>query len=196
MKGKLLCVEGLDGCGKSTQVDLLAKWLRSLGYPVLRTAEPTKGSIGRLIRKGLREGGLTAEVEALLFAADRMDHASRLLFPALGEGKMVVSERGLYSSIAYQCARGLGEEWIRELNRFSPLPDLTLFLDLPPEECLKRMEGKKLDLFERDLEFQRKVREKYLELVGRGEMERIEGRGSVGEVHERMKEAVLRWLGR
>lgn len=196
MKGKLLCVEGLDGCGKSTQVGLLVEWLRSSGYQVLRTAEPTKGPIGRLIREGLRGGGLTAEVEALLFAADRMDHAFRLILPALREGKMVVSERGLYSSIAYQCARGLREEWIRELNRFSPLPDLTLFLDLSPEECLRRMEGKELDLFERDLEFQRRVREKYLELVRRGEIERVEGRGSVEEVHERVKEAVLRWLGR
>lgn len=193
---KLLCVEGLDGCGKSTQTGLLVRWLRSLGYRVLHTAEPTRGPIGRLIRRGLREGGLQAEVEALLFAADRMEHASSLVLPALREGKLVVSERGLYSSIAYQCARGLREEWVREINRFSPLPGLTLFLDLPPEECLRRMGGKRLDLFERDLAFQRRVRRKYLELARRGEVERVEGRGSVEEVQGRMRERVLRWLGR
>lgn len=195
MKGRLLCVEGLDGCGKSTQTSLLAGWLRSLGYKVLRTAEPTRGPIGRLIRRGLREG-MPAEVEALLFAADRMEHASSLVLPALREGRMVVSERGLYSSIAYQCARGLREEWVREVNRFSPRPGLTLFLDLPPEECLRRMGGRDLDLFERDLSFQRRVRRKYLELARRGEVERVEGRGSVEEVQGRMRERVLRWLGR
>jgi dTMP kinase len=195
MKGRLLCVEGLDGCGKTTQTGLLVRWLRSLGYRVLRTAEPTRGPVGRLIRRGLREG-MPAEVEALLFAADRMEHLHRVILPALREGRVVVSERGPYSSLAYQPARGLEEGWIRELNRFFPRPDLTLFLDVPPEECLKRMGGKELDLFEKDLAFQRRVRRRYLELVRRGEVERVEGRGGVEEVQERMREGILRLLGR
>jgi dTMP kinase len=194
MKGYLVCVEGLDGCGKTTQTGLLVRWLRSRGYRVLRTAEPTRGPVGRLIRRGLREG-MPAEVEALLFAADRMEHLHRVILPALGEGRVVVSERGPYSSLAYQCARGLEEGWIRELNRFFPRPDLTLFLDVPPEECLKRMGGKRLDLFEKDLAFQRRVRRRYLELVRKGEVERVEGRGGVEEVQERMRERVLRLLG-
>ena len=194
MKGYLLCVEGLDGCGKTTQALLLARWLRSRGYRVLRTAEPTRGPVGRLIRKGLREG-MRAEVEALLFAADRMEHLHLRILPALREGRVVVSERGPYSSLAYQGARGLEEAWLRELNRFFPRPHLTLFLDVPPEECLRRMRGKKLDLFERDLAFQRRVREKYLELVERGEVERVEGRGEKEEVWERVRERVSLLLG-
>ncbi len=195
MGGKFICVEGLDGCGKTTQVKLLVRWLRSEGYEVLRTAEPTRGTLGRIIKRSLRRAGLRARVEALLFAADRLEHAESLIIPSLREGKIVVSERCVYSSLAYQSARGLPMEWIEGINVFAPLPDFAILIDVPPEMCVRRIRGRrKLDKFESDLELQRTVRMKYLELVRKGRLELVDGTGSVGDVHQQIRKLVEKIL--
>ena len=107
-KGLFICVEGLDGCGKTTQTKLLVRKLRKMGWDAVYTAEPSRGKIGKFIQKYCLHGEKrTFPIgEALLFAADRFEPVEREVSPALNEGKIVVSDRYVYSSLAYQGATG------------------------------------------------------------------------------------------
>jgi dTMP kinase len=107
-RGVFICVEGLDGCGKTTQAKLLVKKLQK-SYKAVYTAEPSRGKIGVFIRKRCLYGEkrLSSVAEALLFAADRVEHVENEILPAVGKGQLVVSDRYVYSSLAYQGAGGL-----------------------------------------------------------------------------------------
>ncbi|NPA47870.1 MAG: dTMP kinase [Thermococci archaeon] len=169
--------EGIDGAGKSTQARLLYEWFRENGYEVVLTKEPTDTAFGRLIRRLVLMGGkegiidgakISPDSEALLFAADRAEHVHRLIEPSLREGKTVISDRYFYSSLAYQWARGLDLQWLIDLNRFAPRADLVVLLDLPVEESVKRLRGRKVKSeFDRIVELQRKVRNNYIKLMER-----------------------------
>jgi len=175
--GKFIVFEGIDGAGKSTQVNLLGEWFREKGYDVVITKEPTDTAFGKLIRKLVLTGGkegiidgarISHEAEALLFAADRAEHVNKLIKPALKAGKIVISDRYFYSSLAYQWARGLDLEWLIDLNRFAIRPNLVILLDLPVKESMKRINGRDIgNEFDRIFELQKKVRENYLKLVER-----------------------------
>lgn len=181
--GMFIVLEGIDGAGKSTQARLLAKWFEKRGYEVVLTKEPTDTPFGKLIRKLVLIGGkegiidgarISHEAEALLFAADRAEHVHKLIKPALEQGKVVISDRYFYSSLAYQWARGLDLEWLVDLNRFAVRPDLVILLDLPVRESMNRINGRKLKTeFDKIAELQRKVRENYLKLAKRFEEIRI-----------------------
>ena len=108
-EGTFVCLEGLDGCGKTTQTRVLVERLRKMGYAAVSTAEPSRGRIGKFIRKCCLHSDkrLSPVVEALLFAADRFEHVNNEVVPALKGGKIVVSDRYVYSSLAYQGAAGL-----------------------------------------------------------------------------------------
>jgi dTMP kinase len=127
-KGSFICVEGLDGCGKTTQTKLLVESLKKKGYDAIYTAEPSCGEIGKFIKKYCLHGEtrVSSIVEALLFAADRFEHVEKDVFPALNEGKLVVSDRYVYSSLAYQGAAGLDLEWIEKINEHATHPELML----------------------------------------------------------------------
>ena len=169
--GKFIVLEGIDGAGTTTQAKLLYQSLLKKGISVQLTAEPSTGPIGSLIRKYLKgeekfaERHLGAHILALLFAGDRIDHLSREIFPALEQGKVVISDRYLLSSLAYQSLE-CELNWVSVINREAPPPDLTVLLDCPAEIALKRIEQRYLwpELFE-NLEVQKKVREKYLKLA-------------------------------
>jgi dTMP kinase len=173
-KGVFICIEGLDGCGKTTQAKLLVKKLKK-HYDALCTAEPSRGNIGKFIKKNC----LNAEkrgsvlVEALLFAADRVDHVQNEISPALSKGRVVVSDRYLYSSYAYQGAAGLELEWIEKLNKHAIRPDLAIFIDVKPETVVQRLKRKKSVM--EDLETQKKVREVYLKYVQKNQLVRLDG---------------------
>jgi dTMP kinase len=126
------------------------------------------------------------EVEALLFAADRVEHVQKEILPALKEGKIVVCDRYLYSSLAYQGSAGLSLDWIRSVNAHALPPDLAVFIDMPPERVMERLRRKKSVM--ETLETQRKVREVYIKFVENGELVRING--------DRTKEAVAEDLYR
>jgi len=176
VRGILICLEGLDGCGKSTQARLLARWLNSLGREVTLTAEPTDGPIGRLLRQMMRgRANFPPLAEAMLFAADRCHHLEETVKPALSEGKIVVCERYIHSSLAYQQARGVPDRTIRELNRHFLPPDLAVLLDIPVEVAMKRMKGRKLDKFEENRGLQEKVRKNYLLLFRREKLPILDG---------------------
>ena len=175
--GVFIVLEGIDGAGKSTQAKLLKLWVEEKGYEVVLTKEPTDTPFGKLIRRLVLTGGregiidgakISHEAEALLFAADRAEHVDKLIKPALESGKVVISDRYFYSSLAYQWARGLDLEWLIDLNRFAIRPDLVLLLDLPVKESMKRIRTRSIKSeFDKIVELQKKVRENYLKLAER-----------------------------
>ena len=162
-------MEGIDGAGTTTQARLLAEWLSGQGRQVLLTAEPTDGPVGRVIRDILRgrEAGACEGTMALLFAADRALHLEQRILPALEQGAVVVSDRHYLSSLAYQSVE-VEMEWVAELNSRFHRPDLTVLLDLRPEEALSRKEaeGGEPERYERR-DYLRRVRENYLEAARR-----------------------------
>jgi len=192
-KGFFICVEGLDGCGKTTQAKLLVKRLKN-SYNAVYTAEPSRGKIGTFIKKNCLHGKrrLSSVVEALLFAADRFEHMENEILPALREGKLVVSDRYVYSSLAYQGAAGLDLGWIEKINEHSIRPDLAVFIDVEPEIVIKRLKHKKSVM--ENLETQRKVREVYLKFVEKGGLVKIDGNRSKREVAEEILTVVLGFL--
>lgn len=196
MRGKSLfiCVEGLDGCGKTTQAKLLVKRLRKSGYNAVYTAEPTRGKIGKFIRKYCLHGEkrISAIIEALLFAADRFEHVENEIIPALNEGKIVVSDRYVYSSLAYQGAAGLDLEWVELLNKHALRPKLAVLIDVEPEIVIQRLKPKKSVM--ENLEIQRKVREVYMKFVENGELIKIDGSGSKMDVADAIFRIVQKFL--
>lgn len=131
-------LEGIDGSGTTTQAQQIAERLRGRGIGSLVTAEPSTGELGLLLRRALRrEVRMSEATLALLFAADRIDHLEREILPALAEGRVVICDRYLMSSWAYQ-ALDLPLEWVRILNARAQAPDLTLFLDVDPAVAAKR----------------------------------------------------------
>lgn len=192
MKGKFISVEGIDGCGKSTHVKLLARWLRSHGRRVIITDEPTNDVIGRVIKRVLRgELKLPIAAEALLFAADRVQHISDVIEPALKAGKVVLNERYVYSSLAYQSARGLPMNWISSINKYALRPDLGILIDVPAEIAFARIKSsRRLDEFERNPRLQQRVRRNYLRIAGQKGLKIVDGARSRDEVQAEIRRLV------
>ncbi len=144
-KGRLISFEGLDGAGKTTQLDLLERWLQAHGIDYIRTREPGGTPLGIEIRQLLfhhPELTITPLAEAFLFQADRAQHFATVIQPALDAGTLVISDRCIDSSIAYQgVARGVGPERVEQLSLLATqgcLPDLTILLDLEPAQVGQR----------------------------------------------------------
>lgn len=208
MTGSFITFEGIDGCGKSTQLRLLASSLRMSGLEVITTREPGGTPLGKRIRTVLLdpEGEVDPLAELLLYAADRAQHVRTILRPALSSGSLVLSDRYADATAAYQGAgRDFTPETIRkviELVTEGLKPDLTLIFDLPVAECLartqRRTEGEnkadRLDI--EDAAFHTRVRNAYLQIAA-DEPERvriINATGSVNETHQRVLEVVMPFL--
>lgn len=159
------------------------------------TTEPSPSEIGEFIRTYIlqRKERVPGAVEALLFAVDRVVHLEQRVKPALQKGKIVVSDRYVYSSLAYQGAAGLDLNWIAEINRSAVSPDLAIYIDVAPEILIKRMKWRKKSVMER-LQIQRKVQEVYLKLVNDGRLIRVDGNRSVNEVARDILTIVLDFL--
>lgn len=179
--GKFITFEGCDGCGKSTQLRLLSEYLTQNGVPHIFTREPGGGKISEAIREILLNGKNTEmsdECEALLYASARAQHISDKIAPALAENKLVVCDRYVDSSIAYQAyGRNLGEDFIRKINFFALekyLPDCTIFIELTPEEAFARKHGADENdrLEQAGLEFHKRVYEGFCK-VAEAEPERV-----------------------
>jgi dTMP kinase len=192
-KGAFICIEGLDGCGKTTQAQLLTKKLWR-GYNAVYTAEPSRGKIGAFIRKSCLYGEkrLSSVVEALLFAADRLEHVENEVLPALRQGRLVVSDRYVYSSLAYQGAAGLSLDWIEKINEHALRADLAVFIDVDPKMVMQRL--KRTRSVMENLKTQQKVREIYLKFVDKGDLVRIDGNKSKSEVAAELLAVVLKFL--
>jgi dTMP kinase len=151
MKGQLIAFEGIDGTGKSTQIKLLAEFLRGQGRRVVLTREPTDSSYGRRIRELYISRNATPEEELELFLHDRRLHVQELIAPELAAGSIVLTDRYYYSTAAYQGANGLDPQKILALNSFAPRPDLVILLTMPPELSSERIcngRGEQLNAFE------------------------------------------------
>jgi len=203
--GLLITLEGGEGSGKTTQAEALAKHLEERGRSVCVTREPGGTALGRAVLRLLREseGGLTMTPlsELLLFEADRAQHVSEVIRPALASGKIVVCDRFSDSSLAYQgYGRGLGLELIRRLNDEATgglMPHLTLLLDIPPELGLAR-EGAQIDVTGRESPaFHQRVREGFLALAREepGRLVIIDATLAEKDVAERALVAVETLLG-
>jgi dTMP kinase len=192
-KGAFIVIEGLDGSGKTTQAKLLAAKLKK-SHNAVFTAEPSRGKIGKFIRNSILydETRSLPSVEALLFAADRLEHVKNEVLPAMEQGHLVVSDRYLYSSLAYQGSAGLSLDWIETINQHALKPDLALFIDVAPETVLMRLKRKKSVM--ETLETQQKVREVYLKYVQNGSLTSINGNQPKKEVAKQVLAVVTAFL--
>jgi dTMP kinase len=197
--GIFITLEGIDGCGKSTQARLLAKKLRQMGYDVLLTREPGGTPLGKKLRPILLhpDSIICPEAELLLYLADRAQHVKTVILPALEDCKIVISERFADSTIAYQAAgRGLPEKTVVALNRAATgglTPDLTLLLDISPAAAGERRASQKADRLEGlEKSFHQRLAQGYRRLA-KTQPQRIKiikAAGSPEEVFNRILKAV------
>ena len=179
--------EGIDGAGKSSQIQLLKEWLEENGLEVELLVEPTDSKVGKLIRELLTYDNATTETMqktlGLLFAADRM-----LIMDKLNDkNKVIISDRSFISSLAYQEPK----EWINEINKYAKKPDLVLLLDLDVATSVKRCEGE--DSFENE-EFLNKVKENYLDVIKEFNYEIIDANNGINKVSSDIKKAVSSYV--
>jgi dTMP kinase len=187
--------EGIDGVGKSTQLDLLEKFLISEGKEVVRTLEPGGTELGQEIRHLLlhRKGDVSPRAEALLYAADRAHHVATKIRPALAAGKVVLSDRYFDSSVAYQgAARELDVEEVKQISLWAIdhlIPDLTVLLDLPADQAIARRssKGTQPDRLESEqLEFFERARNEYLSMAIEPRFLVIDATDSVEQIHQQV----------
>lgn len=196
--GRLIAFEGLDGCGKTTQLERLAARLRAAGCDPLLTREPSDGPWGRRIRAMARGGEtLAPEEELRWFVEDRREHVAAVLAPALAEGRVVVTDRYFLSTVAYQGARGL--DWRELLVRSEaefPLPVLVVLLEIGPELALERARARAPDLetlFERRERLARAA--EIFRAIERPYLERVDGEPAPERVAEAVAACVRGRLG-
>ena len=195
-KGWLICIEGLDRSGKTTQSRLLVKALKSRGLDAVYTTEPSTGDIGKFIKRYIlkRRKRVSALIEALLFAADRIDHVEREIKPMLEKGKIVVSDRYIYSSFAYQGAAGLDMKWLKEINKMVPEPDLAIYLDVPINIIIERCRKRRIKSVMEFPEIQMRVHEIYMKLVKDGKLVLVDGTRPIKVVSQSIQNIVLKRL--
>ncbi|MEM2876354.1 MAG: dTMP kinase [Candidatus Bathyarchaeia archaeon] len=193
-KGLFICIEGLDASGKTTQSKLLVEKLREKGIPSRYTMEPSEGEVGQLIRSFIlkRDVRTHAAIEALLFAADRLDHIGRDVSPALARGEVVVSDRYVYSSLAYQGGVNLDLHWVEEINKFALKPDLAIYIDVPPEVAVERLTGGRSVM--ENLETQELARKIYLQMVKDRKLILVDGNRDIDEVSKEILNIVMGFL--
>lgn len=187
-----ICLEGIDGSGKSTQILLLEKWLKEYGCDVKRVFEPTDSPVGKLIREMLRDPGATGDnfqkALALLFAADRMILMDEIA-AAEESGRVILSDRSFYSSIVYQHE----PQWLYKVNKHVKRPDIVILLDIDVNTALKRCDGK--DSFE-NKNFLENIRNKYLKLAEECDFYVINANNGINKVQEDIKNVVSPKIGR
>jgi dTMP kinase len=192
-KGAFIVIEGLDGSGKTTQAKLLAAKLKTT-HDAVYTAEPSQGEIGKFIRSKLLYCNTRppTSLEALMFAADRIDHVQNEVLPLVEQGCLVVCDRYIYSSLAYQGSAGLSLDWIETINKNALKPDFALFIDVSPETVLVRLKRKKSIM--ETLETQRKVRQIYQKYIDNGQLHKIDGDQPKNAVTQQILNAVTDFL--
>ncbi|MET0931708.1 MAG: dTMP kinase [Aeromicrobium sp.] len=200
--GLFLALEGGEGSGKSTQAALLVDWLEGLGQPVLLTREPGGTDVGKILRRIVLDnetGELSPRTEALIYAADKAEHVDRVVLPALADGAVVLTDRYVDSTLAYQGAgRALGVGELEAVARWATSelrPHLTVVLDIDPAVGHTRFEG--ADRIESEpLEFHQRVRQHFLDLaaVDPHHYLVVDGGRAPDDIHREIRAAVEPWL--
>jgi len=204
MPGFFLSLEGSDGCGKSTQAALLRQFLEDAGYPVTYSREPGGCPISERIRDiilDVRSEGMSDECEALLYAASRAQHVHEVILPALRRGDVMLCDRFVDSSIAYQgVGRGLGD-WVWEINRRAAennMPNLTLFFDLNPDEAIRRrLNAAAADRLESEGDrFMRVVYDAFIGICEKhpDRIVRVDASGNIEQIRDRVRQIVVNRL--
>ncbi|NLM12745.1 MAG: dTMP kinase [Epulopiscium sp.] len=205
MRGLFISMEGPDGSGKTTQIELLKEYFLNKGYEVIITREPGGTQISEKIRDiilDVNNKALSNMTEALLYAASRAQHVEEKIKPALENGKIVISDRFVDSSIVYQgYARGIGIDIVESINNFAIqgfMPDITFFFDIEPEFAMKRKaKQKSLDRLEQEhILFHNKVYEGYKILLKKypKRIKSIDARQSIDNIFEQIIKEVSRLL--
>ncbi len=193
-KGLLIALEGIDGCGKSTQARWLTECLNDLGHPAVSFREPGDSEYGLELRRIFVEGrDVRPEEEMRLFLEDRRIDVRDNILPALATGKIVVMDRYYLSSVVYQGVLGLGFEHVRRANEaIAPRPDVTLILDIGVKEARRRIRSSRgaTNTFE-GAEYLEQVRDGYIAFVDGDRVLRINAVGTPEEVFERLLPLVL-----
>ena len=209
MKGRFIVLEGIDGCGKTTQLEHLVQWLPSAALmpdaaQLLRTREPGGTSLGLSVRELLlhtaADDAPAPVAELLLYAADRSQHVETLIRPALERGDWVISDRFSGSTQAYQgYGRGLNRSLIEQLEQIATgglQPDLTLLLELPLEESLSRRRGEAADRIEAEGQaFLGRVGEGFADMAKQRGWLRVDAEGAPEDVSQRLEQVLLEQLG-
>ena len=202
-RGRFITVEGIDGAGKSTQIDAVAAALRARGLHLVLTREPGGTSLGESLRELILNERMTAETETLLLFAARAEHLVRVIRPALAVGQWVLCDRFTDATYAYQSGgRGVAEERIATLEHWVHAdlqPDLTLLFDVPPEVAALRLSrARAADRFEaEDVQFFAAVRRAYLARAASdpARFYVIDGTRPPEELRARLTELAERWNG-
>ena len=207
MAGVFITFEGIDGCGKSTQLRLLASELRARGLDVVTTREPGGTTLGQKLRAALLDVKEQVDplAELLVFAADRAQHVRTVVRPALEAGKIVISDRYADATVAYQgSGRGFRPELIQQIVQLATdglAPDLTLLFDLSVAESAlrtrKRVAAKRSDRLDSEkVEFHERVRHAYLEIAKANEnrVRAIDAKGSAQDTHRIVMDIVVPFL--
>lgn len=201
-RGLFITFEGADGCGKTTQLNLLEKYLKDKGLDVIVTREPGAKGLGEKFREILLnyDGIVSDRCESFLFLADRAQNIDTIVKPAVSSGKIVLCDRHIDSSVAYQgYGRGLDIQQIKNLNTIAAggmLPDLTLVFDIDIETSMQRVGNNKDRMENSGNEFFNRVRNGYLELA-KQEPDRIkvvDSTASIDDIHNKVKNIVLALL--
>jgi len=194
-RGWFIVFEGVDGSGKSTQIELLSMKMRDQGIDHVIEREPSDGTIGRFIRNYAETGDryLQPESEALLFTADRFEHSKRIE-QTLDQGVTVICDRYYHSTLAYQGAAGVPVAWLRDLQKFALKPDLVLLLDVDPGRSLMRVSGRTLTVFE-NRDYLSRVRNLYLDFAREREMQIVDTGRPVDEVEAEVENLVEDLMG-
>jgi len=195
-KGLFIVIEGIDGTGKSTQARHLGEWFESRGREVILSREPTDGPWGKKLRESAATGRLSPQDELQYFLNDRRQHVEEKIKPALAAGKVVILDRYYFSTMAYQGARGFDPAEIRRMNeKFAPVPDLLLILDLDVDSAHDRIghRGDSTNEFEKHESLTR-CREIFLSLKDEPFARVIDSSGSLDEVGGRIRKAVEDFL--
>ncbi len=188
-------LDGIDGSGTTTHCNLLKGFLETKGFKVHLTQEPSNNEIGLLVRKYLKDEKIPPITDALLFAADRNLHYHGEIKEKLKEGYIVISDRYIESSIIYQSVQSelISIEWVKNINKFVGLPDLTIILDIDPKISLARKTQQDLEKFE-DTSFLDKVRALYLKRAKKENYSIVNSNDIIEFVQDKIQQIVLQKL--
>ena len=207
--GRLFIVEGIDGSGKSTQLTLLAEWLRGEGYPVVFSEWNSSPIVRATTRRGKRSKLLTPLTFSLIHATDFSDRVEREIVPSLKAGGIVLADRYVYTAFARDVVRGVNPRWVRSLYRFAPVPAMGFYFRVPLETALKRiLVGRpKLKWYEAGLDlglhadasesyklFQSRILLEYERMIGEFGLVAMDGTQAVQKQQKLLREQVTAWL--
>ena len=208
-RGRLIVVEGIDGSGKSTQLHLLDKWLRSIGLRVFFTEWNSSDVVKEITSKGKKKALLTPTTFSLLHATDFADRYERNISPLLEAGYFVLADRYVYTAFARDVVRGCSSAWVRKVYSFAAVPDAALYFSVPPDVAMDRiLEGRpKLKYYEAGMDlnlsndeyesyriFQSRIVEQYESMVQRDGLLVIDGTLDIEKQQESMREHVAKLL--